>query len=46
LKRDLVCYDINPEAIKLTESFLDFEDIELEEINECLKKHDMKKNKW
>lgn len=25
LKRDLVCYDINPEAIKLTESFLDFD---------------------
>ena len=25
LNRNLLCYDINPEAIKLTESFLDFE---------------------
>jgi tRNA G37 N-methylase Trm5 len=25
--RNLLCYDINPEAIKLTESLLDFEDI-------------------
>ena len=25
LDRNLLCYDINPEAIKLTESFLDFE---------------------
>jgi tRNA1(Val) A37 N6-methylase TrmN6 len=25
LGRNLLCYDINPEAIKLTESFLDFE---------------------
>ena len=46
LKRDLICYDINSEAIALTESYLDFEDIELEQLNECLEKHDCKKNKW
>ena len=27
LGRNLLCYDINPEAIALTESFLDFEDV-------------------
>jgi len=46
LSRNLLCYDINPEAIKLTESLLDFEDIWLEQINECLEEHDLKKNKW
>jgi hypothetical protein len=44
--RNLVCYDINPEAIKLTESFLDFEDIGLGQINDCLEKHELDKNKW
>jgi hypothetical protein len=43
---DLVCYDVNPEAIRLTESLLDFEDIGLEQINDCLEKHDLEKNKW
>jgi len=46
LGRNLLCYDINPEAIKLTESFLDFEDVWLKQINECLENHDLKKNKW
>ena len=46
LGRNLICYDINPEAIKLTKSLLDFEDIWLEQINNCLKEHDLKPNKW
>lgn len=46
LKRELICYDINPDAIKLTESLLDFEDVDLENINKCLEKHDLEKNKW
>lgn len=46
LGRHLLCYDINPEAIALTESMLDFEEIWLEQINECLEKHDVKKKKW
>ena len=46
LDRDLICYDINPEAIALTESFLDFEDHYLEQINESLEEHHLKTNKW
>lgn len=46
LWRNLICYDINPEAIKLTESLLDFESIWLEQINDCLEKNNLKKNKW
>ena len=46
LNRDLICYDINPVAISLTESLLDFEDIWLEQINECLEEHHLKTNKW
>lgn len=46
LGRDLLCYDINPEAINLTESLLEFEEIWLEQINECLKEHHHKINKW
>lgn len=46
LWRNLLCYDINPEAINLTESLLDFEDIGLEQINHCLEDHELKPNKW
>lgn len=46
LNRNLLCYDINPEAIKLTESLLDFEDVNLEKINDFLENHDVEKNKW
>ena len=46
LGRNLLCYDINPEAIKLTESFLDFEDVGLEMINKNLEAHDEKKRTW
>lgn len=46
LNRDLICYDINPEAIELTKSLLDFEDVWLERINECLKEHHEKTKKW
>ncbi len=44
LGRNLLCYDINPEAIKLTESFLDFESSSKSKIK--VKKHNAtKKNK-
>ncbi|MDD2871162.1 MAG: DNA methyltransferase [Candidatus Gracilibacteria bacterium] len=46
LNRNLICYDINPEAIALTKSLLDFEEMELEHINDCLEKHELNKNKW
>jgi len=46
LNRNLLCYDINPKAIELTRSFLDFENIWLEKINNLLDKHDIKQNKW
>jgi hypothetical protein len=42
----LICYDINPEAIALTKSFLNFEDSYLEQINESLEEHQVKTNKW
>jgi len=42
----LLCYDINPEAIKLTESLLDFEKDYLKSINDFLKELDIEKNKW
>ena len=48
LGRNLLCYDINPEAIKLTESFLDFEipSPPKERARVRLKKHNAtKKNK-
>lgn len=46
LNRDLICYDINPEAIALTESLLEFDDDYLEEINKSLDDNDLKTNKW
>lgn len=46
LGRNLLCYDINPEAIALTESFLDFEDVWLDMINTSLEEHHLKKKKW
>jgi len=46
LGRNLLCYDINPEAIALTESFLDFEDVWLDMINASLEEHHLKKKKW
>lgn len=46
LNRDLICYDINPEAINLIKSLLEFEDISLEQINESLEEHHLKTHKW
>jgi len=46
LGRNLLCYDINPEAIALTESFLNFEDVWLDMINTSLEEHHLKKKKW
>ena len=46
LGRNLLCYDINPQAIALTKSFLDFEDVWLDMINASLEKHNVEKKKW
>ena len=46
LNRNLLCYDINPEAIALTESLLDFENMWLDKINDCLESHNLEPNKW